>query len=395
MDFSNVKYIRIPEGYATKVILDDTIVWEESAPMLASSNTWYKGTPAHNTYTSIEITRDYTPTNSEDETWNADSENAGTIKAYRSGTNLILAITNGARFIYANPNSSLAFGGNSSATRWSHVTSFTGLELLNTSKVTTMERMFDGLFLLENIDVSHFDTSLVTNMDMVFNNCEELKEIDVSKWDTSNVTDMYAMFADCTQITKLDISRWDVRKVSNANSLVYDCFKLKDIDLSSADWCGVTNFGMSFYCCYELENISLKRSGKAHSESAVVLQAVVSDCTKLKSFDSANFSTQGATDLSYFFEGCSTLEEVRLTNWDFSTSTSHYSMFAACNKLKRVDLHGVVQSIKAAPRNIFPYNTSQKIEVYVGSEEEKNFVQNNLALNATNLIFYIGDMPFK
>ena len=140
--------------------------------MLASSNTWYKGTTARNTYTSILITDNYTPTGSEDESWNADSENSGTIKGYRIGTNLVLAITNGARFLYANPNSFLAFGGNSSATRWSKVTSFVGSNLINTSKVTRMERMFDGLFLLKNIDVGHFDTSSVTNMDMVFNNCE-------------------------------------------------------------------------------------------------------------------------------------------------------------------------------------------------------------------------------
>lgn len=394
MDFSNVKLIKIDEGYTNKIAFSDKACWEEPAPMLAPSNTWYKGTPARNTYTSILITNDYVPTGSEDETWNADSENTGSIKGYRTGTNLVLAITNGARFLYANPNSSMAFGGNSASTRWSKVTSFVGSNLINTRKVTSMERMFDGLFLLKNIDVGHFDTSSVTNMDMVFNNCELLEAIDVSKWNVSNVTTMYAIFADCTKLKKLDLSNWDVRKVKNANSLVYDCYELAEIRMDNCDWCGIENIGMSFYRCYALKNIKLKRSGKAHQNSTVVLQAVLSDCISLVSFDSSEFSIEGATDITYFFEGCKNLEEVRLRNWDFTSVTSLYSFFVGCAKLRRVDFNGISTTSKEFTSNIFPSNTSNKIEIYVGSEEEKNFIKSTLALNATNLIFYIGDMPF-
>lgn len=393
MYLENVKLIEVDEGYAHNIVFSDGACWEEPAPVLAASNTWYKGTPTRNTYTSILITTDYTPTGSEDETWNADSEDSGSIKAYRTGTNLVLAITNGARFLYANPDSSLAFGGNNSSTRWSKVTSFTGSNLINTRKVTTMSRMFDGLFLLENLDVGHFDTSSVTDMDMVFNNCEQLKEIDVSGWDTSNVTTMYAIFADCTQITKLDTSNWDVRKVANANSLVYDCFNLEEIDLSNSDWCGIENIGMSFYCCYALKSLKLKRSGKAHQNETVVLQAVLSDCSGLTNFDASEFSTEGATDLTYFFEDCESIEEVRLRNWDFSSATAIYSFFTACGKLKRVDFNGISTTAKFSGTNIFPAS-NELIEVYVGSEEEKTFVENYLAKNATNVIIYIGDMPY-
>lgn len=393
INLNNTKSIAINNNYINQIEFVDGEYWEEDAPMLAPSNSWYKGTPNHNTYTSILITTNYTPTDTEDEEWNADSENAGTIKGYRIGTELILSIANGARFLYANPNSSQAFGGNSSATRWSKLTSFIGTELINTKKVVNMERMFDGLFLLENLEVGHFDTSLVTNMDMVFNNCEQLKEIDVANWDVKNVTTMYAIFADCTEITKLDLSNWDVRKVTNANSLVYDCYKLKEINLDNSDWCGVENFGMSFYRCYALQNLKLKRSGKAHSNNEVVLQAVLSYCKNLINFDATDFSIEGATDISYFFEGCSNIEYVRLRNQDFSSATSIGSFFSGCSKIKRVDLNGITTTPVNYSYNCFA-SISNKVEVYVGSEEEKAFVQTHLAKNATNVIFYIGDMPY-
>ena len=396
MDLSNVKFIKINGGYANKITFNDGTRWYEPAPILAPSNTWYKGLPSHNTFTSITITNSYSPTGNEDESWNADNENSGSIKAYRTGTSLVLAITDGSRFLYANPDSSLAFGGNNSSTRWSKLTSFIGSNLINTNKVTTMERMFDGLFLLENLDVGHFDTSSVVNMDMVFNNCEKLKEIDVSRWDVSNVTTMYAIFADCTEITKLDLSNWNVSKVTNANSLVYDCYKLEEINLDNSDWCGIENIGMSFYRCYNLKNIKLKRSGKAHQNNSVVLQAVLSTCKSLISFDAAGFSTDGATDLTYFFEHCSNLEFIRFRNIDFSKCGQYgYSNFlSGCTKIKRIDFNGIVTTLDGRNSNIFPNNTEHKIEVYVGSEEEKAFVQNRLANGATNVIIYIGDMPY-
>ena len=59
------------------------------APTLAASNTWYKGTAARNTYTEIHIVDSYTPIGNE-ETWNADVDNSGSIKCYANGTVLTI-----------------------------------------------------------------------------------------------------------------------------------------------------------------------------------------------------------------------------------------------------------------------------------------------------------------
>lgn len=392
IDLENTRFVTIDEGRANKARFGNVVCWEESAPTLASSNTWYKGIPTRNTITSIAITADYIPTGNEDESWNADNEDSGTIKCYLTGTELTIAISDGSRFLYANPDSSMAFGGNDSTTRWSKVTSFTGTELINTRKVTTMSRMFDGLFLLEDLEVGHFDTSNVTSMYAVFNNCEKIKALDVSKWDTHLVTEMYAMFADCTKITKLDCSNWDTRNVGNANSLCYDCYALEEIDLSNADWCGVTDFGMSFYKCNVLKKIKLNRSGKSHNGSKASLQGILSDCPSLIDFDSTDFSTEGATDISWFFEGCSSIENVRLRNFDYRSDYNPTNFFSGCNNLKRVDFSGIV-IFDAPTANIFP-TSNELIEVYVSSEEEKEFVKAHLANGAKNVVIYVAEMPY-
>ena len=236
MDFTNIKYFQDNENkYIIEMEQENESFWMMPGPTLAPSNTWYKGSIGRNTVTSIAIVEDYVPTGNETESWNADENDSGDITAYLIGTDLIISI-NGNHFMYANPNSYLAFGGNNSSTRYSKVTSFTGIEKLLTNKCVNMDRMFDGLFLLENLNVEHFITKRCTSMEALFNNCELVKELNVGNWDVSKVTNMYAMFADCTQITSLDVSKWDVSSVINANSLCYDCFKLVDIDLSNLDW---------------------------------------------------------------------------------------------------------------------------------------------------------------
>lgn len=389
MDFTNIKYFQDNENkYIIEMEQKNESFWMMPGPTLAPSNTWYKSSVGRNTVTSIAIVEDYTPTGNETESWNADENDNGDITAYLIGTDLIISI-NGNHFMYANPNSYLAFGGNNSSTRYSKVTSFTGIEKLLTNKCVNMDRMFDGLFLLENLNVGHFITKRCTSMEALFNNCELIKELDVSNWDVSKVTNMYAMFADCTQITSLDVSKWDVSNVINANSLCYDCFKLVDIDLSNLDWQNAENIGMSFYCCYVLPNITLKRTG---GKTPSVWQAPLSDCHSLVSCDCSNINTEGITDLSYFFEGDTNLQEVIWHNMDFSTVTSFYSFFSGCNLLRQVDFTGIKPNFNSAGRNIFP-TTPENIDVYVGTEEEKTIIENYLALNATNVTIIIGEMP--
>ena len=387
--YNNIKYFQQSDG---KHIIEfehiDNNIWMMPAPTLAPSNTWYKGSLARNTITSISIVEDYVPTGEEDEQWNADKNDSGDITAYLIGTDLIIS-TNNSHFLYANPDSSFAFGGNNSSTRWSKVTSFTGLEKLLTNKVITMERMFDGLFLLEDINVGHFVTKRCTNMEALFNNCELLKEIEVGNWDVSKVTNMYAMFADCTKITKLNTKNWNPISCLNANSLCYDCYELVDIDLENVDWGSATNIGMSFYRCYKLPELKLKRSG---GTSGSVWQAVVSDCDSIISFDGSNINTAGVSDLSYFCEGSANLQELIWHGLDLTSCSSYYSFFNGCTSLKQIDFTGINTSGTKNNRSQNIMRSSfTNVDIYVGSEEEKEFVATYIASGATNVTYHVGE----
>ncbi len=86
----------------------------------------------------------------------------------------------------------------------------------DTSKVTSMEGMFQGCAGLISLDVSHFNTSKVTNMSYMFDGCSSLTDIDVSHFNTSNVTSMESMFLGCQSLGKLDVSHFNTSKVDNS-----------------------------------------------------------------------------------------------------------------------------------------------------------------------------------
>ena len=103
------------------------------------------------------------------------------------------------------------------------------LKGLDTSKVTSMEYMFDGCTSLTSLDLSSFDTSNVTNMNRFFESATSLTSLDLSNFDTSNVKGMYRLFYGCSSLTSLDMSNWDTSNVTENGQMFYECRSLKDV----------------------------------------------------------------------------------------------------------------------------------------------------------------------
>ena len=154
---------------------------------MAAQDGWYRGVTNRNTITSVTIVDDHTPTGSEDEVWNADVENSGSIRCYLTGTSLVISGNGTTGNIYANADSRRMFSHSSidienledSMASFVLLESITGLETLDISNVTTMYAMFYG--------------------------CKALTELDLSSWDTNNVTNGYFMFTNCNHLARVTL----------------------------------------------------------------------------------------------------------------------------------------------------------------------------------------------
>lgn len=134
---------------------------------------------------------------------------------------------------------SVEFGSNVKPTDmkfwFSYLTNMTSFDATNldTSLVTSMQRLFDECYAIQTLDLSSFDTSNVTNMAQMFMSCEALESVDVSGFNTSNVTEMTGMFFRNLKIQTLDLSSFDTSNVTIMSSMFSTCTLLKTIYAST------------------------------------------------------------------------------------------------------------------------------------------------------------------
>ena len=185
------------------------------------------------------------------------------------------------------------------------LTSISGIQYLNTSKVVNMRGMFSYCEKLRSVDLSHFNTENVIDMSSLFWYCDGLTSLDVTKFNTAKVTDMGCMFINCKNLTSLDVSKFNTANVADMSSMFKGCSNLTSLDVSHFNTANVTDMSSMF-----------------------------SECSSLTSLDLSNFNTAKVTSMSSMFSECSNLKTVYVgSDWSTESVQYSYSMFDECTKL--------------------------------------------------------------
>ncbi len=261
---------------------------------------------------------------------------------YVNGTTLTIA-GNGSGRIYMNPDSSFAFSGSDKASQFLSVTEINGIELLDTSKVTTMKRLFAYCDSLKILDVSNFDTSKVTDMQFAFGsgglsstNMALTNIKGIENLDTSNVTTMFAMFQECSSLKELDVSKWDTGKVTDMGFMFYKVNNLtsRTVDVSNWDVSKVTSFDHMF-AHSSMKDIDVSKWDTSSATNMYALFHTVRNT----SIDVSSFDTSKVTVFGQMFEYMTELKEIKgLENFDTSKGVDFDEMFCNCSKLTKLDL---------------------------------------------------------
>ena len=260
----------------------------------------------------------------------------------------------------------------------------TGLEYLNTEKVTNMSYMFFNCSSLTSLDVTHFNTAKVTNMNSMFESCSSLTSLDVTYFNTANVTGMNNMFYSCSALTTIYASdNFVTDKVEYSYNMFYDCTSLKGTTLeyvaSKTDHnyancgtdgyftpgCGYAEFDnatgtLTFSYkvvkpegAYDL-NVGITEPGwRTHKNE---IKKVVFDtsfanarptscyywfyeCKNLANIEGIeNLNTEKVTNMELMFANCSTLTSLDVTKFNTANVTTFMSMFSDCSSLKSLDV---------------------------------------------------------
>lgn len=171
----------------------------------------------------------------------------------------------------------------------------TGLEYLNTEKVTDMCDMFSGCSSLTSLDVSKFNTANVTIMYRMFASCSKLTSLDVRNFGTANVKNMNSMFTGCSELTSLDVSNFNTANVMNMYRMFAYCSKLTSLYLTNFNTEKVTNMQNMFSDCRALTTIY--SSSKFVTTLVTNSRDMFDSCEKLKGEE--EWTKDKATDKTY------------------------------------------------------------------------------------------------
>ena len=256
----------------------------------------------------------------------------------------------------------------------------TGLEYLNTEKVTNMSYMFFNCSSLTSLDVTHFNTAKVTNMNSMFECCSSLTSLDVTYFNTANVTGMNNMFEGCSALTTIYVSnKFVTDNVSNGSDMFTGCKSLKDYSDSKTDHTyanyGTTGYFTPVFDYAEFDNATgtlTFRRGLSKPEGAYDLNEgnikpgwltqkeniykVVFDasfacarptscyrwfygCTNLTEIKGIeNLNTEKVTNMGFMFYDCYALTSLDVSKFDTQNVEDMSNMFASCEKLKSLNV---------------------------------------------------------
>ena len=207
-----------------------------------------------------------------------------------------------------------------------------GLEYLNTAKVTDMGNMFYGCSALTSLDLTNFNTANVDFMYYMFEGCSALKSLDLTNFNTAKVTDMSFMFSGCSALTSLDLTKFNTAKVVNMGNMFYGCSALTSLDLTNFNTANVDFMDSMFNGCSALKSLDLTNFNTA---KVVNMYMMFNGCSALESLDLTNFNTAKVTYMNNMFEGCSALTTIYASD-KFDTDNVKYGldMFTGCKSLK-------------------------------------------------------------
>ena len=215
--------------------------------------------------------------------------------------------------IIANPDSSKVFY------FMTLVESITGLENLDTSKVTDMDSMFfytgSGASTFSMGNLSNWDTSKVTNMNYMFEHTGRQAstfDLNLANWNVSNVTGMNRMFLYAglqSSTFNLNLANWKPSKVTDMS------YMFEQAGSMATTWnvSGLSNWNVS-----NVTNMRSMFSGSAYRATTV-------------NMDLSKWDTSKVTDMGYMFSSVgynATTFNLKVSNWNVSNVTNMSGMFA-------------------------------------------------------------------
>ena len=224
---------------------------------------------------------------------------------------------------------------------------------LDCSEVTDMEAMFMNAS-ISQIDLTGLRTSKLTSMGSMFEGCQIKDNLDLSGFNTEKVTSMSSLFKNCTA-TDICLTSFTTPNVTDMSSMFEGCSKLTSLDLTTFNTENVQNNCSMFKDCSSLTSLTF---GNFYVGFSTNLSAMFQGCSALTSVDLSKFNTANVIDMQYMFDGCKSLASLDVSMFDTGNVLNMCNMFSGCSSLTELDLMNFSTSNVQTMDNMFAGNSS-------------------------------------
>ena len=236
--------------------------------------------------------------------------------------------------VYLNTNSSMMFFSGDSEQKIKNILEL-DLSKFDTSRVTNMSHMFNGMRNLTTLNLSNFNTSNVTNMGGMFFNMTNLTAFNFSNFDTSKVTDMGSMFYGMSSLTTLDLSNFNTSQVTIMGGMFFNMTNLTTLNLSNFDTSNVKDMRSMFNGMTNLASLDISSFNTKNVEN---MSGMFSLLRKIEHLDLSHFRTDKVTNMGSMFYQMTALKTINLSNFNTANVTDVSSMFSMDDNLTELDL---------------------------------------------------------
>ena len=224
---------------------------------------------------------------------------------------------------------------------------------LDCSEVTDMEAMFMNAS-ISQIDLTGLRTSKLTSMGSMFEGCQIKDNLDLSGFNTEKVTSMSSLFKNCTA-TGICLASFKTSNVTDMSCMFEGCSKLTSLDLTTFNTENVQNNCSMFKDCSSLTSLTF---GNFYVGFSTNLSAMFQGCSALTSVDLSKFNTANVIDMQYMFDGCKSLASLDVSMFDTGNVLNMCNMFSGCSSLTELDLMNFSTSNVQTMDNMFAGNSS-------------------------------------
>ena len=229
----------------------------------------------------------------------------------------------------------------------------------NTSNVTNMEHLFNGLKKVTDLDLSGLDVKRVNNIGSLFARNPGLISLNLSNWQLDSVHDMSYMFTQLYALKTLNLTGFTTKNVVDMNHMFNECQHLTTLDLSSFDTRNVTDMNNMFRDDFPLKNLNLS---SFNTSNVTNMKEMFRHDSTIYPLDVSTFDTRKVTNMDGMFYGTLMNPEnttLDISNFDTRSLTSALGMLQYM-KVKTIYVSDqfTVNNLAPIPHQMFMGNTN-------------------------------------